>query len=1296
MSVTDLEPAPAALRRALEEVMLRDRHRLRRELQRLGRNPSREALEALGERIEASRRRVERRRAALPEPDFPPELPISERRDEIEQAIREHQVVIVCGETGSGKSTQIPKICLGLGRGVRGLIGHTQPRRLAARTIAARIAEELGQPPGRSVGFKVRFSDSTSEHSHIKVMTDGILLAETRQDRFLEAYDTLIIDEAHERSLNIDFLLGYLRNLLPKRPDLKLIITSATIDPDRFSRHFGGAPIIEVSGRTWPVEVRYRPLVSEEESEADREQIQGILDAVDELSRIDSGDILVFLPGERDIRETADALRKHHPPDTDVLPLYARQSAAQQARVFAPHKRRHIVLATNVAETSLTVPGVRHVIDPGTARISRYSARSKVQRLPIEKISRASADQRKGRCGRVAAGVCIRLYSEEDYRSRPEFTDPEIRRTSLASVILQLESLRLGHIDDFPFIDPPDPRQVGDGYKLLEELGAVDRNRQITALGRRLAKLPVDPRLARMLLAGAEHGCLSEALVIISALSIQDPRERPLDRAAAADEAHARFADPRSDFLSLLNLWRFYEEQLRHLSRNQMRKLCRTSFLSHNRMREWRDIYAQLRGMLHDMGFATNAEEAGYEPIHRALLSGLIGQIGMLEEKGEYLGPRGMKFRIFPGSTVAGRPPKWIMAAELAETSRLYARMVAAIEPQWVLAAAPAHLLRRQWFEPHWSKRRGRVQAFERVSLYGLVLEPKRRLDFAAVDAAEARRIFIEAALVRGELQRPPAFLRRNQALIAELQELEHRSRRPDILVDEAALAAFYDERLPPEVNSAETLRQWLQEAGPGADRLLLTRQDLLRGEAGICERAYPPELAAGELRLPLSYRFAPGEEEDGVSVTVPLAALNQLDPAALEWLVPGLLEEKVTALLRALPKAKRARLVPVPETAAAFCREVEPDGRPLTAALGEWLARTRRVETGAADWRCDRLPDHLRMNVRVIDGRGRLLAQGRDLEALQSRLGEQAQRSFRHAAIWELEREGLTSWDFGPLPQQVTGRSGGAELTGYPALVDEEDSVALRVVDTAAEAHHLTHAGLRRLFMLGLAKRFAWLRRNLPGFERLALFYRELGGKEELREEILSAVAERAFMQDFEAIRDGEAFRARLERGRGELVGIANDLCGLLLRVLEPFHELHGELYGSLPPALLAAATDLQEQLWHLVYAGFVSATPPTRLEELPRYLRGMRVRLEKLRRDPGRDAARQRELEPYWRRYVERIEALEAEGWLLTDEPELETYRWLLEEYRIQLFAQELGTKMPVSPRRLEQQWQAVEAAA
>ncbi|RME32387.1 MAG: ATP-dependent RNA helicase HrpA, partial [Gammaproteobacteria bacterium] len=973
-----------------------------------------------------------------------------------------------------------------------------------------------------------------------------------------------------------------------------------------------------------------------------------------------------------------------------------RQSAAQQAKVFARHRRRHIVLATNVAETSLTVPGIRYVIDPGTARISRYSARSKVQRLPIEKVSRASADQRKGRCGRVAAGVCIRLYSEEDYLSRPEFTDPEIRRTHLASVILQLESLGLGHIDDFPFIDPPDPRQVSDGYRLLEELGAMDRDRRITDLGRRLAKLPVDPRLARMLLAGAESGCLSEVLVIASALSIQDPRERPLDRTAAADAAHARFADPRSDFLSLLNLWRFYEEQLRHLSRNQMRKLCRTSFLSHNRMREWRDIHAQLRGMLHDMGLATNEEEAGYEPIHRALLSGLVGQIGMLDEQGEYLGPRGMKFRIFPGSTVAAKPPKWIMAAELAETSRLYARMVAAIEPQWVLAAAPAHLLRRQWFDPHWSKRRGRVQACERVSLYGLVLEPRRRVDFAAIDRAETRRIFIEAALVRGELARLPRFLRRNQALIAELQELEHRSRRPDILVDEAALAAFYDERLPPEVHSADSLEKWLKQAGREADRLLLTRDDLLRGEAGVRDRDYPPELQAGALRLPLSYRFAPGEEEDGVSVTVPLAALNQLDPEPLEWLVPGLLEEKVTALIRTLPRPKRAPLAPAPDTAAAFCREAVPGAVALTRTLGDWIARHRGVRIATSDWRADRLPDHLRMNIRVMDDQGRLLAQGRELKALQAKLGERAQASFRHTAAWRLEREGITDWDFGPLPERVTGRSGGAELTGYPALVDEEQSVALRVVDTQAEARHLTHAGVRRLFMLVLAKRFAWLRRNLPGFERLALCYRELGDREELRSEILAAVAERAFMEGFESIRDEAAFRARLEQGRGELVAIANGLCALLLRILEPYRELHGRLNGALPPAWLAAAGDLQEQLWHLVYAGFVSATPPDRLKELPRYLEGMRVRLEKLPRNPARDAARQRELEPHWRRYAERIEALEAQGWLLTDEPELEKYRWMLEEYRVQLFAQELGTKIPVSPKKLEQQWARVTAAA
>jgi len=1288
------------LRGRIDACMGIDRRRLLATLRRLrqrlraGEDPRSldEVLLQLRRRIDESTSRRAARATALPRAGFPEALPICARREEIAAAIQAHQVVIVCGETGSGKSTQLPKICLALGRGVAGMIGHTQPRRIAARTIAMRVAEELGQGVGESVGFKVRFSDSVRPHTHVKVMTDGILLAETQGDRLLDAYDTLIIDEAHERSLNIDFLLGYLKTLLPRRPDLKLIVTSATIDPRRFSRYFDDAPVIEVSGRTWPVETRYRPLGSLDESEQDKDQLEGIVSAVDELSRHGRGDILVFLPGERDIKETAEALRKHHPPDTEVVPLFARQSAREQARVFAPHQRRHIVLATNVAETSLTVPGIRYVIDPGTARISRYSPRTKVQRLPIEKISQASADQRKGRCGRVAEGVCIRLYAEEDYQQRPLFTDAEIRRTSLASVILRLEALGFGHIEDFPFIEPPESRYVNDGYKLLEELGAVDAGRSLTPLGRRLARLPIDPRIARMLLAAAEENCLDEVLIIASALSIQDPRERPLDAPRAADEAHALCADERSDFLGFLNLWRFYEERLKHLSRKQMRKLCRSRFLSHNRMREWRDIHSQLRGMVHDMGLSSNREPAGYEAMHRALLSGLLGNIGCLGERHEYTGARGIRFHVFPGSSQFKARPRWLMAAELAETTRLYARTVAAIQPEWVVRVA-GHLVKRNCFEPHWEKRAGRVMAFEKLTLYGLVLIPRQKVHFGRIDPQQARRLFIEAALVRGEMQRPPAFLRHNQALIEELEHLEHRSRRADILVDERRLFDFYDARIPPDINSSRDLARWLRR---GADRdkdLRLTREDLLQDmTASVSDSDFPPEWVMDGLKLRLEYHFAPGDAADGVTLNIPLAALNQVSGARLEWLVPGLLEEKMTELIRALPKRLRVNFVPAPEYAAACYRQLSPCERPLTECMAELLGKRKGIGIEPGDWRIERLPPHLLMNLRVRDEQGRVVAEGRNLESLRQDLAGQVQASFSALPSWSLERHGLRDWDFGVLPESVRGQSGGVELDAYPALIDEGDSVSLRVVDTPREARHQTHAGLRRLFMLSLAPQFKRLRRQLPGLDRLCLHYARIGACDELREDILAAVAERAFMHGFESIRDAGAFSTRREAGRAELVDDANDICRILAPVLAAHHRLSGALNGALPPNRLSAAADLREQLEHLVYPGFVTATDPACLKDLPRYLQGAERRLEKLDRDPARDRAKQHELEPHWRPYVERVLALEAEGWLLGDTPELETYRWMLEEYRVQLFAQELGTRRPVSAARLQRQWRRV----
>nr|MDQ3959737.1 ATP-dependent RNA helicase HrpA [Pseudomonadota bacterium] len=929
----------------IDQCMLSDRRPLRRRLVQLGEQFKQDdlswgfadAIARLEQAIQSSIRQLERRAQTLPQAAFPEELPISARRDEIARALNEHQIVIICGETGSGKSTQLPKLCLALGRGISAMIGHTQPRRIAARTLAMRIASELGSELGQAVGYKVRFNDRIGPDTYIKLMTDGILLAETESDRWLEHYDTLIIDEAHERSLNIDLLLGYLKTVLPRRPDLKLIVTSATLDPERFSRHFDNAPIIEVSGRTYPVEVRYRPLYSQDENERDRSLEQAILEAADEISKIDRGDILVFLPGEREIRETAQALRKHHPPDTEILPLYARLSAAEQNRVFQPHNRRHIVLATNVAETSLTVPGVRYVIDTGLARINRYSPRTKVQRLVCEPIARASADQRKGRCGRQSRGICYRLYAAEDFEARDQFTDPEILRTNLASVILRLKSLHLGEVEDFPFIDPPDSRYVKAGYKLLEELGAVDEARQLTTSGRQLARLPLDPRLGRMLLAGQTEHCLAELLIIVSALSVQDPRERPLEASQKADEAHRPFADERSDFLWYLNLWRFYEEQARHLSKNKLRTLCTAHFLSYRRLQEWQDIHRQLKTLIHDLGFNINAVPADYAAIHRALLTGLLGNIGFKTEKNEYTGARGIKFSIFPGASLFKKAPAWIMAAEIAETSRLYARTVAKIEPEWIEQVA-GPLLRRSYSEPHWEKRAGRVQALERVTLYGLTLVAKRKVDYTRIDPVECRRLFIQAALVEGDYETRAAFFQHNRAVLEQIEDLQHRLRRLDILVDERDRFDFYDQRLPEGVVCAKTFERWRTQAeGQDPKLLYMDRAQLLQAHGQTADR-YPDALNVAGMALPLSYRFEPGHEADGVTVTVPVVILNQLDPARFDWLVPGLLKEKITQLIRSLPKSLRRHFVPIEHYTEACLKQLKPADQSLTASLAAQL----------------------------------------------------------------------------------------------------------------------------------------------------------------------------------------------------------------------------------------------------------------------------------------------------------------------------------------------------------------------
>ncbi|NIR31807.1 MAG: ATP-dependent RNA helicase HrpA [Gammaproteobacteria bacterium] len=1294
----------------IEQCMLADRPAFRRRLRKLrARSRDGAARERLAGEIGRSRERCAARLARLPKPELPPELPISAERERVAQAIAANPVTIVCGETGSGKTTQIPKICMSLGRGAAGLIGHTQPRRIAARSVAARIARELGTELGHAVGYQVRFTSRVSRDAYLKVMTDGILLAEIQRDRFLDAYDTIIVDEAHERSLNIDFLLGYLKRLLPKRPDLKLVITSATIDPQRFSRHFDDAPVVEVSGRSWPVEVRYRPLAHEDDDERERDMIEGIVAAADEMLPAVEGDVLVFLPGEREIRDAAEALRKRRYENTELLPLYARLSSRDQDRVFEPHPGRRIVLATNVAETSLTVPGIRGVIDSGLARLSRYSYRAKVQRLPIEKISQASAEQRKGRCGRIGPGICIRLYAEDDARARPEFTDPEIARTDLAAVILQMKALGLGDITEFPFIDAPDDRFVSDGYRLLRELGALDADNALTRVGARLARMPVDPRIGRMILAASEEGALPEVLIIAAALSIPDPRQRPLDAREAVDEAHARFRDGRSDFMAVLNLWREYHEQARQGSRNALRRWCQAHFLSPVRMREWVDVHRQLSDLGRELKLRASKRPASYTRIHRSLLSGLLGHIGIRDGEREYAGARNARFRISPGSGLADAGAKWVVAAELIETTQLYAFTAARIRPEWVVQAG-AHLVRRSYFEPYWDARRAEVWAHERVTLYGLTLAARRRVPYAPVSPVEARGIFIQSALVEGRYDTDAPFARHNHALLAEIRALEHRARRADLLVDDRHIFEFYDQRVPREVRSGADFEAWRAKAERRDPECLWLERDFLLTDPAMLptEADFPEALAVNGVRVPLAYRFEPGQEEDGVTATVPAAVLNQLDPAPFERLVPGLLREKVIALIRVLPKSLRRHCVPVPDVADACLSELGSEEGPLIEVLGRALQRRVGVEIPADAWRIDRLPEHLRMNFRVVDGEGSVLAQGRDLGALQRRLGAAAARSFARLPASGIERADVTEWDFGELPETADFEAGGARYTGYPALVDEGESVSLRVLDTPAAADAAHRRGLRRLFMRRLARETRHLRKNLPNLQQMCLAYalvpqcagdghasrrgegRARDACTELREDLLGAAFDRAFLEGgAPGIRSARAFEARLEAGRDALVSVANELCALVERVLNEHRAVRALRREAPGGAHEKSLADLDTQLAHLVFRGFVADTPYSYLTELPRYLRAAGMRIRKLERDPARDASKAEAVGVLWRRYQARRRSHEQRG---IRDPELAVYRWMLEELRVSFFAQELGTAHPVSVKRLEHQWTRV----
>ncbi len=1287
-----VEQRLAALHARLSDCPTRDRAAIASRMRGLRQRwregkPVDRGLEQLSADVSAAAARLLDRRATLPVPTFDDSLPINAHRDTIAAAICAHQVIVLCGETGSGKTTQLPKICLSLGLGAAGLIGHTQPRRIAARSVAARIAAELGTTVGGRVGYKVRFSDRVGPDAIIKLMTDGILLAETQSDRQLDQYEVIILDEAHERSLNIDFLLGYLKRLLPRRPDLKLIITSATIDPERFSRHFGQAPIIEVSGRTYPVEVRYRPLLAADEDERDRDLQQTILDAVDEVWREGPGDILIFLSGEREIREVAESLRKHHPPNTEILPLYARLSAAEQNRVFQSHGRPRIVLATNVAETSLTVPGIRYVIDPGMARISRYSPRSRIQRLPVEKISQASANQRAGRCGRVMAGVCVRLYAEEDFQSRPPFTDPEILRTHLAAVILQMSALNLGRPEEFPFVDPPDSRQIGEGFRLLFELQAVDEQRRITELGRQLAKLPVDPRLGRMLLAAQDEGGLREALIIVAALAISDPRERPLEKQQAADEKHRRFRDEHSDFLTLLKLWDYYHEQAQQLSRNQLRNLCQADFLSFVRMREWRDLHQELLGRVTEMGMRLNSEPAPYASLHRALLTGLLGHLGLKQEENVYLGARGRLFYLFPGSGLFKKRPRWVMAAELVETSRLYARIVARIEPEWVEGLA-GPLLKRSHAEPHWEKRSAQVTATERVTLYGLPIVAGRRVNYGPLDPALAREIFIRQALVEGEFHCQGPFFQHNRQLLAELDELETRARR-DLVADEEALYRFYAERIPEGVYSGPSFETWRKEVERQNPRLLFLDRAALLAEAGPAAdgERFPDHLDLDGLKLPLSYRFAPGEEDDGITLTVPLAAVNQVDPKRLDWLVPGLLVERMAALLKSLPKALRRNFVPVPNYVQALLEVIEPGERSLTEAMAEHLQRMTGASIPEDAWNPDAVPMHLRMRFQVVDADDKVLAVGRDWAALQVQLRGEARSSFAALPTPEFERERLRDWDFGELPEEVSFVRNGIRLRGYPALVAETDgSLALRVLDAPAPAEKATRAGLKRLIAWRLGPAFKQLARDLPHFQRMTLHFVGFGTQEALREDLLDAVLDRAFLAEPPLPRDRTEFDALLERGKTRLAAARLDICDTAAAILAGYHEVRRMLSGELSPVWAEAVADVRDQLARLVYPGFLSRTPPEWLPHLPRYLRAITLRLQKLRQAPDKDRQRRGDVVRLWEPCRQR---LEEDARRERHDPELIQFRWLLEELRVSQFAQELKTVAPVSVKRLEEQW-------
>ncbi|MBF0159116.1 MAG: ATP-dependent RNA helicase HrpA [Magnetococcales bacterium] len=1261
--------------------------------------------------IEQSCREYAARRATVPPLRYPEALPIVQARQEIMALLSQHSVVIICGETGSGKTTQLPKLCLELGRGVAGMIGLTQPRRIAARAMADFLARDLtsaegatGQIASPIVGYKIRFNDHSAASTLIKVMTDGILLAETLSDRLLLAYDTLIIDEAHERSLNIDFLLGYLKQIRTKRPDLKLIISSATLDADKLAHHFDDAPVLNVSGRLYPVEVRYRPpqlMVEETAADSDPEQLreQTLLRAVDELCGEGSGDVLIFLPGEREIRDTAEALRKHHPPGVTILPLYARLSAAEQQRIFQPAPKRRLILATNIAETSITVPGIRYVVDGGLARISRYSGRTQIQRLPVEKISRSSADQRKGRCGRLSDGICIRLYSEEDYLDRPAFTDPEILRSSLAAVILRMKLLRLGAIEQFPLIDSPPSQAIRDGERLLQELGALDEDNQLTAIGSQLAALPLDPRIGRMVLAARTHDCVTELLVIGAALDLQDPRERPQEKRQVADESHRRFSDPRSDFVAWLNLWQFITTAQRTAkSKNKFRTFLKDNFLSSGRVREWFDVHEQLSRQVREMGFRLNTVPASYEALHQAILTGLLGHVGVRQQKRDYLAARNNRLVLASGSGLYQKPPEWIMAAEMVLIHQLQARQCAAIEPAWIEAVAGS-LCRKVWSDPYWDSKRGQTMVHERVMLYGLTLISDRRVHYGPINPAVARDLLIRSGLVAGAWRPPlPVFLVHNQQLVAEVRDLEQRIRRCDLLVDDEALVAFYDERIPADITTAQLLEQWRRRLGRRQQRLLhFSRELLLRQATDSSLSQYPGHLTIDGDDYTLEYHFNPGQQDDGISVLIPLPLLNRADANRFDWLVPGLLRAKILSLFKALPQSERRKLVPLPDRVDHCLQHLTPDNRTLVAALDECLRQTSNIAIPAASWQPQLMPEHLQMNFKIMDedrsstGGGTLLAQGRDLAALRQQLGGQARERFSLLAQSQFERHQLRHWDFGLLPTKVALTVGGRTVDGYPALRDEGDSVSLMLLESEQQATQVMPTGLRRLFLLNLVQPMRGWQKWLPVTPAMCQDYLPLGRCDNLRRDLLLLLVDRLFVGDDPlAIRDAAAFQARLEQGCRRFQEEARPLCRLVEQILTEYRLLKQRLHQS-HPVRQQAEREVTAQLNALWFKGALLATPAQWLIHLPRYFKAMQLRLERCVQAPLRDRARATELEPLQQFVNNRL--LKQDQQQQPIGPELIQLRWLLEEWRVSLFAQELRTIVPVSRQKLELLRQRIE---